>query len=518
MKKSIVILIITAFVPFMIQAQDMIDALRFSNFQVSGTARAGGMGNAFGALGGDFTSVSINPAGLGLYRSGEFSVTPKFNYSKIEGNYMNTTNEDSKYNFAMNNISYVTTIPTAMKSEAGIVSVNLGIGYNRLKDFNSNFMAGASGVGSSFLDDLIENANGKDVNNGYLWDDFYEELAYYNSETNSGADLMYYDEDAGFWRSDIQQNPFDEEINNYPVSQLKTISKTGSIDEYTFAVGLNFNHNFYVGASLGIIDVYYRESTIYEEWDATGNIPTFESMEFDSYQRTTGTGYNFKLGIIYKPINEVRLGASIHTPTFYDMHDFFHTSMYSTNDFDDGGLTYDEGYSPYNNLDYDLETPLRANFSGAFVIAKKGLLSIDYEYVDYGSAKLRNMGDGSSVTGKNSDIKEAYKSVGNIRVGGEYKATDNVSLRAGYEYYPSAYKSVAFGNDQFKADDKLMTYSAGLGYRFGGFTFDVAYRLTNVTDNELPYSAPSSSYYPQPSPIEFKTMNHDVLFTLAWRF
>ncbi len=517
MKKSIVILIITAFVPFMIQAQDMVDALRFSNFQVSGTARAGGMGNAFGALGGDFTSVSINPAGIGLYRSSEFTLTPKFSYSKIEGNYMNTTMEDNKYNFALNNISYVTTIPTAVKSEAGLISVNLGIGYNRLKDFNSNFLAGASGVESSFLDDLIENANGEDVNNGNMWSDYYEELAYYNSENGSGADLMYYDEDAGFWRSDIQKNPFDTEIQNYPVSQLKSISKSGSIDEYSFALGLNFNHNLYVGASLGIVDIYYKESAIYEEWDE-GDIPNFESMEFDSYQRTTGTGYNFKVGIIFKPVNAVRLGASIHTPTFYDMHDYFHTSMYSVNDFSDGGLTYDEGHSPYNNYDYRLESPLRANLSGAFVIAKKGLLSIDYEFVDYGSAKLRRGGDGYNFTSENSDISDAYRSVGNIRIGGEIKATNNMSLRAGYEYYPSAYKSESFNNVQFKSDDKLMTYSAGLGYRFGGFSFDLAYRLTDMKNYELPYSAPSSSYYPQPSPIEFNTLNHDVMFTLGWRF
>ncbi|WP_346860559.1 outer membrane protein transport protein [uncultured Draconibacterium sp.] len=516
MKKSLIILAIAFVVPYFVQAQDMVDALRFSNIQTTGTARAGAMGNAFGALGGDFTSAAINPAGIALYRTSEFAFTPKFTYSSVEGNYMNTSMEDNKYNFALNNISYVTSIPTSNTSEVGLISLNLGIGYNRVKDFNSYSLAGASGVTSSFLDDLVENANGEDPNNG--WSDFYEELAYYNSDNNSGADLMYYDEDAGFWRTDIQINPFDQTVNNHPVSQRKSISRSGSMDKYSFVAGLNFNHKLYVGASLGITDIYYKQSSTYEEWDAQGDIPNFESMRFTEYLRTTGTGYDFNFGIIYKPVNEVRLGASIQTPTFYNLHDFFHTSMYSRNNFEDGGITDDEGHSPYNNYDYNLETPLRATFSGAFVIAKKGIISVDYEYVDYSNNKLRKGGDGYNFTSENQEITETFKSVGNIRVGGELKATNELSLRAGYEFYPSAYKSESFGNEQFKSDDRLMTYTAGLGYRFGSFTFDIAYRLTDNIVNELPYSAPYTSIYPQPSPVEYSALNHDVIFTLGFKF
>lgn len=514
MRKSIIILI-TLFVPFLLGAQDLQDALRYSNIQVTGTARAGAMGNAFGALGGDFTSVSINPAGIGLYRSSELVFTSKMTFANVEANYMNSVMDDSKYNFAINNASYVATIPTLKTSEIGLVSVNLGFGYNRLKDFNANFLAGAGGVESSFLDDLVENANGEDPNAG--WSDYYEELAYYNPETQSGADLMYYDEEAGFWRTDIQINPFEENIRNHPHSQRKSVSKDGSINEYNFTAGLNFNHKFYLGMTFAFTDIYYREASTHEEWDDQGIIPNFESMQFDSYLRTNGTGFNFKFGAIYKPINEIRLGVSIHTPTFYDMHDNFYTSMYSVNDFGEGRV-FDEGFSPINNYDYKLETPLRATFSGAFVIAKKGILSVDYEYVDYSNANLRKGGDGYNFTGENQEIKDAFKSVGNIRVGGELMASSALSLRAGFEYYPSAYKSTSLGNEQFKDDDNLMTYSAGLGYRFGNFSFDLAYRLTDMVSNELPYSAPYSSYYPQPSPIEFNTMNHDVVFTFGFKF
>ena len=215
MKKNIFILLLMISVPFFIQAQDLLDAHRYSNIQVSGTARAGGMGNAFGALGGDFTSISINPAGLGVYRSSELSFTPKFTHGKTEGNYMNSLMEDTKYNLSLNNFSYVTTIPTASRSDIGLISVNLGIGYNRLKDFNNNSLIGASGIRSSILDSWIENSNGENPNVNEGTYAFYDDLAIAEF---GGVDLIYEDTDLDIWRSDIQTNPADTEIENYPVA------------------------------------------------------------------------------------------------------------------------------------------------------------------------------------------------------------------------------------------------------------------------------------------------------------
>ena len=51
------------------------DACLFSQNYYQGTAKALGMGNALGAVGGDMTAVCINPAGLGIYRSNEFTTT-----------------------------------------------------------------------------------------------------------------------------------------------------------------------------------------------------------------------------------------------------------------------------------------------------------------------------------------------------------------------------------------------------------------------------------------------------------
>lgn len=493
-------------VPYFVKAQDLSDALRFSQFNVTGTARSGGMGNAFGALGGDFTSASINPAGLGVYRAGELVLTPAFGQTEIESSYLGNMMTDSKYNFSLNNLSYVSTIKTGARSETGLINLNIGIGYNRLKDFNSAALAGANNLNSSFLDyptDLaVYYGFNPDGNNSYQAE-FYEQLAW-------DTDLLLYDEENDSYWHDLEEA-------GYGQSQRKSISRKGSVNEYSLALGMNFNHKLYIGASVGIVDVYYNEFSELYENDANNSIPYFNNMQFDTRLRQDGTGYNGKLGIIFKPINEIRLGASVHSPTFYNLHQVFYTDMYSSVTYDDGTENY-SAESPYDEYDFDLETPLRATLSGAFVIAKKGLLSIDYEFVDYGSAKLRRGGNGYSFTDENEEIKEAYKSVGNLRVGGELLATSNIALRAGFELYPSAYNESAFGASQPNADADMKVYSAGLGYRSGGFFFDVAYRMTDTESYNSLYPTPPTDFYNMPAQANFKTTKNKVLFSLGFKF
>lgn len=504
MKRYFFVFSIIMLVPFFTMAQDLTDALRYSDYQIQGTARSGGMGNAFGALGGDFTSVSINPAGLGLYRSGELSLTPSFDQTQVESTYLGSMMNDSKFNFGFNNISYVATINTRNRSEAGLINFNVGIGYNRLKSFNSTSIVGGDNANSSFLDYIADNANAGD------WSNYYEQLAL-------DSKLIFQDNNNVYWHD---MEPY-ENFQGYGQSQQKSISKQGSLDEYSLALGLNFNHKLYLGASVGISDLYYKESSDLKEWDANDNIPNFNNFTFSKYLRTTGTGYNVKLGIIFKPTNEIRLGAAIHTPTFYNLHDVFDTELQSSLTLQNVPQSYDAVPDRILEYDYDLETPLRATLSGAFVIAKKGLISVDYEFVNYGSARLRRGGNGYNFSNENQDIAAAYRSVGNLRLGGEWRATNTISLRAGYELYPSAYNSQAFGATQPNADANMNIYSAGLGYHQGNFYFDVAYRYSDLTNYDSLYPAPVYNYdhtYPQPQMAAFKTTKNKVLMTFGFRF
>lgn len=507
MKKLIKLFTLMLLVPVTMQAQDLADALRYSNLQVQGTARAGAMGNAFGALGGDFTSVSINPAGLGIYRAGELTFTPTFGQIDVESTYLGNVMSDNLYKFSLNNLSYVAAIQTQDRSESGLVNFNVGIGYNRLKDFNSEMIAGAGSVNGSFLDYAASYANefgfDPDGQNSYT-SEFYEQLAW-------DTDLLLREDDTGTYWHDLEEA-------GYGQRQRKSISRQGSVNEYSLALGLNFNHKLYLGASLGITDVFYEESSQLLEEDVNNSIPFFNEMEFASNLRTSGTGYNGKIGIIFKPIQQIRLGASVHTPTFYNLQDIFYTDMYSSVTYDDGVTDEYEAGSPWDEYDYDLETPMRATLSGAFVIAKAGLISIDYEYIDYSSASLRRGGDGYNFVDENDEIAQAYKSVGNLRLGGELRMTDEISLRAGYENYPSAYNSEAFGVSQPNSSAGLNVYSAGLGYRNAGFFFDVAYRYSVQESNDLLYPEPVTAIYSTPEMAQFDTVKNRVLFTLGFKF
>jgi long-subunit fatty acid transport protein len=191
--------------------------------------------------------------------------------------------------------------------------------------------------------------------------------------------------------------------------------------------------------------------------------------------------------------------------------------MFSYITYNDGSENYSE-YSPYNEYNYKLQTPLRTTFSGAFVIGKKGLISADYEMVNYGMAKLRDGGDGYDFYDENAEINEAYKTSGNFRLGGELMASKNFSVRGGFEYHGSAYNENAFGTRQLNADSKMMVYSTGIGYRAGLFFADLTYRYSSLEDYDYPYPTPVSEVYPEPQAASFKTIKNDVLFTLGFKF
>jgi hypothetical protein len=498
MNKNLLAIGLIILLPVWTSAQDFTDALRYSSVKIEGTARSGGMGNAFGALGGDFTAVGINPAGLGIYRSSEFAFTPSYGMTGVQASYLGNSVSENNYKLGFNNISYAGTFKSKKGSSGGLVSANFGIGFNRLRDFNSMSLIEGSNAQASFMDYIAENATNND------WSDYYEELAW---ET----DILLHDTVQNVYWHDLQDA-------GYGQSQRKSITREGSLDEYTLALGLNFNHKFYLGASVGIDDLYFRESTALREKDDKNKIPYLNEFTFSSNLRTYGTGYNFKLGAIYKPVNEVRLGVSIATPTFFNLSDKFETSMESSVTYMDNSTEHYTANSPYSEYNYDLVTPFKATVSGAFVIGKKGLISADYEYVDYSIAKLRNGGNGYQFIDQNNDISTIYKPVSNFRLGGEFRLSDAFALRAGYEIYPSAFKSTAFGKDQPNAGLTYSIYSAGFGYTSGSFFLDVALRHSVYSEYATLYPAPQSDYYPAPEFAKLDNKNSKVLFTLGFRF
>ena len=90
-------------------AQSALDAYQFNQADLKGTARFMSMGGAFGALGGDMTTLSQNPGGLGIYRSSEIGVTVNFDIQNYTTN-SDITMKGSDFKFLLNNVGYIGSI------------------------------------------------------------------------------------------------------------------------------------------------------------------------------------------------------------------------------------------------------------------------------------------------------------------------------------------------------------------------------------------------------------------------
>jgi len=493
MKKNIIIAIMLIGMPALLLAQNEIDALRYSQNYFGGTTRAASMAGAFGALGGDFSSLSINPAGIGVYRSTEFTISPTLLYDKMEATFLGNRFLDSRYQFYLNNLGFVSTINTG--NETGIKSFTLGVGYNQLNNFQRNtLMQGRQeavvgpvsslpppqGVtSSSYLDNFVNNANDN------IWNDFYEELAW-------NTDLMP-------WDTDVEEYWNDLADAGYGQWQQHRLTERGGIGEYAFSFGANFEDKFYMGATFGINRLRYSRLINHFEDDDDDVIGYFDSFTFREDLETFGTGYTFKMGLIYRPISLIRIGAAFHTPTFYKIREDYYTEMDAKFDAD----PYTNERAPLNTFDYRLRTPYRAIGSLAIQIPRLAVISVDYEFVDYTAAYMDS--HDHPFIDENQTIQTVYKSSSNIRAGGEVHF-GALYLRGGVAFYGSPYESDEINNDAYD-----MLGSGGIGFRSENIFFDMGY---SVRFNE-------STYYMYAEEITGATLagrKSMIMTTLGFRF
>ena len=481
MKRILVILLLTISALTNAFSQNEVDALRYSQPFLTGTARAVSMGGAFGSLGGNFSAISLNPAGIGVYRSSEFSITPAFSYNLMTSDYNGNNYEDFKYDFELSNMSVVGTVKS--KSDKGWESVSFGFGYNRTNNFDMNMSIKNKAATSSILDEWVS-----DANNGN-WSNIGNQLA-------SSADLIYQNPGSDEWRSDFTGT-------DYGQSQTRTSTSTGSTGEYTFALGANYKNMVYIGGSLVVNSLRYEDQTNHKESDINDNIDYLNSFIYENHLETRGTGTTFKIGAIVKPIDWVRLGLAIHTPTFYNLRDEYSSALDANLTYDNGGVVRQSG-----SFDYNLVTPFKVVSSLSFIINKFAILSFDYEFVDYTKSRLRTGGDGYDFEIENSNIQNIYTATGNIKAGGEVRFGP-LSLRGGVSYYGSPYSL-----GELNEDSDYMMYGAGFGINSNNFYFDMAYSLFTNSQYYVLYHLPNSTV----SKANLTYNSNQVLATIGLRF
>ena len=485
MKKLVISLIIILTATTAVIAQSEVDALRFSRIQYGGSARYWGLGGAYGAVGADFSAVSTNPAGMGLYQRSEIIFTPTFVGTKASSTFNGTNADDSKSNFNIGNIGIVIVINNPdTKTSSDWKNFQFGFGYNRLANYNSNYLINGRNTNSSLLTEYVNKANGTAPSDLGQFD---TQLAYNDS-------LIYTpDKTKNIYTADILG------VNPFPgVDQMKSVSTKGYLGETVFAGSGNYQDRIYFGASIGLLTLRYEESSTLIETDNGNKIPYFNSLNKYDYQLIKGTGYNLKLGVIVRATDWLRLGAALHTPALFSKLNIdFNSSMSSS--FDNGFKA--DASSPQGLYTFDLTTPLKLIGSAAFVIGKSGLISADYEMVDYSKARLRPSID---FTNENQRIQDKYKNTSNLRLGGEYRI-GQISLRGGYGIFGSPYKSNV-------NDGKGSLVSFGLGYRTSDYFVDCAYTSYSMTENYYLYGVDIANS------ASLKTTNNMFMVSFGLKF
>lgn len=492
----------------MAEAQNDIDAIRYSQTNIAATARALSMGGAFGALGADFSSLSTNPAGIALYRRSEFTVTPGLQNTIYETDYLGTSSRDNKYNFNLGNLGIVYAYPKENKTE-GWKGWGFGIGYNRLNSFHTRNTYEGINKNNSLLDSYVEQANG--IGSDLLAD---ETTTSYPFDLSPAYNTYLLENLPGTTDQYFSAIPHGGEL------QRMTKETRGSNGEVVISFGGNYNDKIFFGVTLGFPYLRYTEDNLYEELDVNKTISAdtaivndsayIKDFNFRSFTQaqtlaTTGNGFNAKFGLIIRPNDFIRLGAAIHTPTFYSMHDEYQTSF--STDFENGNNYFQT--SSLNFYDYNITTPLKAIGSLALIYKQSGLFTLDYEFVDYSTAKL-DANDYSFST-ENKDIRQLYAQGSNIKAGAEWKY-NIFAFRIGGGLFSSVLKKQ--GNVTTNTDQHKIMYTGGIGIREQNYFVDLGYAYTQGNEAYYPYTLTSGD-----APVAIsKIKDHRFLLTIGFKF
>lgn len=486
-------------------AQNDFTAYTLSYQMPEGTARSVSMGNAFTALGGDLGAIWINPASSAVFKYHEVSITPSFSTTKTTSNFGGYNTKESKTTFGISNGGAVFTIPTGYNY--GLLNVNLGIVYNRQSNFNSSIVASGTNNNSTYMNDLCSYATGIDAR---------------DMDMNDSQD-PFYTFNAGAWPAVMAWNTSlidttatggpDHYVPNTAGGTLGQYYKKKSYgynSQTDFNFGFNVNNFLYLGVNVGLANVWNKIEETYSEEALSTFDNGFKYFEQYYHQTTSGTGYNFKFGAIVTPVEFLRLGASISTPTWYYLTDKYYWDMRAK---------YSDGYdqtinSPEGSFDYKITTPFRYSF-GVAAVFPMGTISIDYEGTDYSQMKMheRNGDKGSySFRDINNDIKKYYKHSDNIRAGFEIMPAKEFAIRGGFQYSNSGRKIFNFEN---------YIGSLGLGYNNpSGFYVDCAYmQQFKKTDAIFDVGDIVASYvYGVNGDKPFRSTTWKLLFTFGYRF
>ena len=452
------------------------DMLQLSQYNNGfGTARSAAMGGAFTSLGADLSSMNLNPAGLGMYQSSEVGLSPSLTIGKTSSTSpMGAVygSDNSKTQFGISNLSLALNL---YQSSGNLTSFTLGFGYNKLADFNYRAATGLPSNNVSIAD--VFNNQLRGLTTGSFRDSAEPWL---NHGASDWGAILAYKTQLVDPVNDGDDNVLYIPHGIAPEAQISHYAKThsrGSIGEYSIAGGFNINNVLYLGLGMGVQDIYLKQTTTYEEiYDNNITDDPLDYMIYDQTVKTSGTAVNFKFGATVRPIDGLRIGIAVHTPSIVSIQRDYSAYMFTR--FMNGGTG--DLYSGISVPKYDFVTPTRLMAGISYTFGQIGILSFDYERAWYNGMRLSNTEDYTKDDYK-TEIKDQFKGANTFRAGGEFRITPQFSLRAGYAYMDTPLQ------DNTRVYDmpfgyKTYNISGGLGYRFNStISLDLSYVYMNTT-------------------------------------
>lgn len=544
--------------PLSIWAQGAFDAYQISQPDLKGTARFMSMGGAFGALGGDLSTLSQNPAGIGVYRRSEIGFTLDLDCQSATAESQGYKNTMNQTKFLLNNIGGVATMRL---NSSACPNINFGFSFNKAASFNRRYAGGIPSLANSMTNYTagVANAEGATV----------ADLTFTNSYN------PYNPTDGGYvasWMSILGYNsylitPQGDKDNPTWVGQMgngTTGSGTfdmwekGHIDEYNISLGGNIADVVYWGMDFDIIDLNY---TLESHWGESlnnayvnGRTGVASDWSLYNYYRVNGTGFNYKIGLIVKPIQQLRLGFAVHTPTWYNLDETYYGSVdynYAPNPNTEGSYSEtNDGYDAVNS--YNFRSPWKFIVSAAGIIGDSFIISADYEWTSYSTmkysvdngyndyyyddpwdwewkpAKVAALDANDRYGYTNMDIQNYFTKTSALRIGAEYRVTPQFSVRAGYSYVSSPVKNEVADNQetiytvgtrpQYSVDRSTQYITCGLGYKYQKFYIDAAYVYKHRTSDFHAFTPdPSTPSIPSPE-ARISDNNSQIVLSMGFKF
>ena len=464
-------------------------------------------------------------------------------------------------------------------NRSGLKSITYGIVVNGTNNVTSKMLAGGQNDKTSYLGAMAVGADGfhLDFLNGYLdgkgnkidiWDNAYYEnddrnmpapwsaivnaqagaIANYGSDIEPNYKYRYIAATERYYpitEQDVNNGDYilgkgeyikdgyvlDEDGNGVynvslggPLNQAYGRSVTGSKYDVLFNVGFNFSETFFVGANLGVTslnynyDEYFKEAAVnpddfYTEFEKGD---TYFSDYRTRYSSTVdGSGVYGKFGFLWRPVDGIRVGAAVQTPTIMEINERWHQDVnvnYTDAQYNGSAQTPEGEYS------YRVRSPYRLNAGAAFTFAGMALISADYEMTDYSTMKFMSKEGNwdSSFDDVNNEIRDCMGVSHMVRVGAEFKPVPEFAVRAGYNFTTTP-EYTYNGNEKIKLNDRINSFSVGLGYSSNGSFFaDIAARLMMLSDE---YISPYADYMDVASPMILNKRDiYSITATFGWRF